>query len=373
MARRIALPLVVLVVGSCGDLPVEDTSSSGISEIELVPRLVITGEELGEEYGFGSVADTEFLSDGSIAVLDRMRCSVFVYSVAGDYLYAFGREGCGPGEFTSPECMFAFDDSLVVVDRRSARMTVFDRSGDYLGELSGTLLHLPTSCVSVGPAHFLGGITTVAEDTDEIELIYMVNLFDLQLGTVDTLFTNRFAYNPEDIACVLRSSVFSCSFAADENENLFISRTSTAEYAVLGLTADRDTLLHIERDLEPVAKTPEEIAWEKELMEASLEVLNPGTDFDYQPLPERFMIPAGGLHTDGRGRLWVRNGLSRDQVFDVYDYSGERICVVEALGIDPEDAAGPIRWHISDSGLIASTMNAYEDPKAYVYDLPEGI
>lgn len=365
------LLLSIFTLCSCGRPGSDGCRDSDTPEIVLEPRMMLGDSVHDEGYAFGTISDADFLSSGNIAVLDRIRCCVLVYSDAGEYLYSFGRDGSGPGEFQSPDCMVLRADTVAVIDRRAAKIAWFLETGHFLGELSVSTSLLPRDCERAGSSLLIGGVTGSLMNGTEADMIYMVILFDSRMSAVDTLFINTFTYDPLDIAQVLRNTSYSCSFTADAEGNLFIAPASTETYEVFVLSPVLDTMAVIRRDLEPAERTPEEIAQERELMTASLEALNPGMVLEYEPLCNRYMIPPNGLYTDSLGRIWVRNGLGGGQAFDVYDYAGDLQFTVEAEGIDPNESNAMLRWSISRHGLLAFSLNSYENPRVYVYDLPE--
>ncbi|MCP4548123.1 MAG: hypothetical protein GY835_16790 [bacterium] len=72
----------------------------------------------GDEIFFGVIVDVLEGPDGSIYLLDQQLHQIFAYSIDGEYLHTFGREGEGPGEFIQPRRMFwTGRDQLAVVGR----------------------------------------------------------------------------------------------------------------------------------------------------------------------------------------------------------------------------------------------------------------
>lgn len=357
-------------------------SCNGSSEVELTeavpstvhmePRLAIGEDGPDERYVFGSVSDAHFLADGSIAILDRLKCSALVYSSEGQFLRSIGGPGSGPGEMASPKCMYTVGDSLVIVDREAGEALVFLQSGEYLGSLPAETGRMPDGCTFAGESLLVGGISRMEEDQPD-RFVYVVSIFDRHMRPVDTLFSNPYAFDPTDISSAIHGSSYSCSFDSDREGNIFVAPACTEEYVVRGFSPVGDTIVVISRDLEAVTKTEQEIAEERELMTGSLETLNPGVEYNYHPLEKRYMIPPYGVHADDLGRIWVRSGLDTAQVFDVYNYSGDHLFSAEARGIPPEETTAFLRWTVSGQGLIAFSVNCYGCPRVYVYDLPRAI
>ena len=363
-----------LMLTSCGNPPSDDVSQESDTRlVELTPRLVLGTGDYDEECSFAMVSDTDFLSDGSIAVLDRLKCSVSVFSRTGEYLYSIGRNGDGPGEFTSPGRMICIGDSLVITDRSAIRASVFSQSGDYIRELSDSYsTQLPSESDNMGARRILGGVTVVSPSSDDIDLnlTYLLLVFDMQYNAVDTLLSHTFLHDPEDISYSLHNTAYSTTFAADDEGNYFLAPVSTDEYSINGFNQNGDTLVSINRNLSPVEKTAQALDEEADRMIRILEAINPGYEYSYEPLACRYMIPPYGLHTDSCDRIWVLNGLFSMPMFDVYDYAGEHLFIAKAHGIPVEEQNEMLRWTVTEHGLIAFSVDPIEYPRVYVYDLP---
>lgn len=83
-----------------------------------------------EEDTFGEVAGVVVAGDGRIYVGDAQALEVRVYSPEGEFLFRFGRNGEGPGEFGNISGLRLAPDGIAVVDGQQARVTVFTLDGD---------------------------------------------------------------------------------------------------------------------------------------------------------------------------------------------------------------------------------------------------
>ena len=96
----------------------------------LVEEASIGVESGAEEYMFGSV-DALYLTDNQVYVVDAQTPAVRAYDYAGLFIRTYGREGQGPGEYTSPEAVAADASGRVfVLDIRLRRINVYAPSGD---------------------------------------------------------------------------------------------------------------------------------------------------------------------------------------------------------------------------------------------------
>lgn len=99
---------------------------------------------------FGAPCDVAFAADGTIYVADGYGASVVHrFSADGAPLGQWGREGSGPGEFSTPHSIWVLPDGRVTVaDRENNRVQVFTPDGQWLADWRGN--HKPMS-VHGGP------------------------------------------------------------------------------------------------------------------------------------------------------------------------------------------------------------------------------
>ncbi len=79
---------------------------------------------------FGQIVDIKVDGDGNLYVLDSQFREVRVYSADGTYLYAIGRAGQGPDEFSAPKALDVGPSGRVIVADRSTGIKIFERTGD---------------------------------------------------------------------------------------------------------------------------------------------------------------------------------------------------------------------------------------------------
>lgn len=101
-------------------------------------KLVRIGVSDGDpRYQFGSVSGLLLLSDGRVAVADRLAHNVRFYSADGEFLYATGKKGSGPGEFAGVIQLFLGPgDTVLAVDRQTQRGNRIGPDGMWLGSFS---------------------------------------------------------------------------------------------------------------------------------------------------------------------------------------------------------------------------------------------
>lgn len=85
-----------------------------------------------EEYTFGKVAGLVVAGDGRIYVGDTQALEVRVYSPGGEFLFRFGRDGEGPGEFRNISGLARAPEGVAVMDGTLSRVTVSTGDGEFV-------------------------------------------------------------------------------------------------------------------------------------------------------------------------------------------------------------------------------------------------
>ena len=97
-------------------------------------RIFSIGAPDGDErYLFGEIADVAVSSTGdTVYVLDRMSRRVKAFSREGRFLFHFGRQGKGPGEYQNPTslALLPWSGQLVVWDLELQRLTFLTPAGE---------------------------------------------------------------------------------------------------------------------------------------------------------------------------------------------------------------------------------------------------
>lgn len=121
----ISMLIIMLIGTACGKV------EEALPEIVSLETTMIIDSSSDLEHTFTAV-DGVVDIHGKIFVLDYIRMVILVFSEEGDFLYEFGGQGEGPGEFSSLYFNFDLDDSGLVYTINSwNRIYVFNNDGSY--------------------------------------------------------------------------------------------------------------------------------------------------------------------------------------------------------------------------------------------------
>jgi hypothetical protein len=101
---------------------------------QLEEELSIGEDEVDENYMFNQPRSVIVSEDGSIYVLDGRDICIKVYDRKGKYLRTIGRQGQGPGEFSSGFLNFdiSSDGKIYVMDCRNSCVIIMDKDGTFI-------------------------------------------------------------------------------------------------------------------------------------------------------------------------------------------------------------------------------------------------
>ena len=103
----------------------------------LVEREVLGGEDADLAALFAEPTGLITGGDGTRYVLDSKDMRVLRFDRDGEYLGSFGREGAGPGEFSSPSSITMLPgDIILVADPGRRRLSRFSSDGWFLGSIT---------------------------------------------------------------------------------------------------------------------------------------------------------------------------------------------------------------------------------------------
>lgn len=375
VSRLCRVPMAVLAVsaGACGDRSSE--ALSDVPEIELA-ALPLIGADAGQaEVGFGSIADLEIGSDGSLFVLDDMNRTILVFDEEGTLLRTFGGRGQGPGELERPsDLLWGPDGRLWVVDSRNGRYTVFEANGD----LVATYRHTGPSPVfhpwAIGFSSD-GLLYVVTSGPDLIRQEFWLVECEVADGEVRELqrFELPFVEHPsgfqhlgEGTTHVVQIPFSSAPvFGIGANGNLFYA--ATREPWVHRRSFPDGVEQRFGREFEPPVVSGAEL---DAVLEASrgIEELRTlaGSDV-FAEFTSR--IPTTRPHLDGfffddEENVWVMRAANADddtRFMDVYDSSGTRIATARAA-LDPEPSP-----RVRDGVIAGVVRNELEVPAVALY------
>ena len=349
--------LAALLLVSCGASEEEPAVES--TEIPSLPvdTLEITGyigEELGDSTNtFGILADAEYHEGtGNILILDNGAACIKEYTPSGDYVRQISRNGSGPGElsFATME-FFQMGGRTLTSNLMKQGYVVFDDSLLYLEEISNWPQTPPMHGVAVSDSIFAAYKPDFSEPGESgfvlrrriVQYSYGAEEYDL------VLWADSIEISMSDLAgnssAFINDFIFSTALGGNEELVLF-SLKEGDNYTVHAWYPDGAEAFTINMSLEPVAKTPEEIAEEKAYIEGFFSQMGGGDMGEFIPEPNRDMVSSVDIGPDGN--IWVQRGTMEQPFFDIFDMEGTLI----GHKLFPE-AGWTWRFTMGPSGVLA--------------------
>lgn len=368
------LSAIVFMLTACSEPPEEFPETAAGPDTILVSPALTIGIMMGDSnYVFGTISDAVELDDGSIAILDEASCCSKLYTAQGEFMTQVSRRGSGPGEVVMPGGLVKLSDGTLAILDHATGIHRFDPSGEFLEfmiDFQGQ--DVPQWAWGVNDMGIVGAITQMQMVDDVLTVNFIVGRWDSEPAHTVEYFRNSFPFNPERMDEFFSNTFFSTAFTASEDGTTFIAPISSEQYEIQIYNPDGTLCGTIQREMDPVPKTPEEVADETALITAILKERGvPEDHIRYQPDPDRWMIQPQGIGTDGQGRLWVRNGLTDLVIMDVYSRDGEHLAVVQFQGVTDPEILDYLNIKIQQNRILIYSLQDPDYPRLYAVDMPE--
>ncbi|MEA3267494.1 MAG: hypothetical protein U9P42_11225 [Candidatus Fermentibacteria bacterium] len=355
---RLIIPaiLALLILASCG---AEGEVASDVVNAPSLPvdTLTITGyigEELGDSTNtFGILTDAEYhQGTGNILVLDNGAACFKEYTPSGEYIRQISRNGSGPGElsFATFE-FFQMGGRTLAMNMMKQGFVVFDDSLNYLEEISHWSQNPPMQSVAISDSMF----ASYKPDFEEAGegsfvmfrriVIYPYGAEDYELSLWEDSMELTISDLIENSSDLINDFLLGIAMGGNEELILFSLKVSE-DYSVHGWYSDGTEAFTITMPLEPVAKTPEEIAEEKAYMEGFFSQMGAQGMGEFTPEPYRDMVIGVDIGPDGN--IWVQRGTMEQPFFDIFDMEGTLI----GHKVFPE-AGWTWRFSLGSNGILA--------------------
>ena len=369
-----ALVMIALALLACGGGEPQEANGNGQPEsvdgqLEVDRSIVVLdsiGVELGDSnYVFGQPQVVSWTPEGNIAVLDMQLAEVRVFDGQGSYLYRFGREGSGPGEFLMPTALAVSPDGrFVVSDAMGRKLLFFDGDGTHLRSMEGFFPTPPLMIEALDSA--IVGAHYDMQQTEEGMLSGMsLCRWEDDIAPVVNYHSDLEPFNPETFASEMGQNMV--IFTTSPDGRVYRSSVNPEQYVLVGYEPDGTEFLRVEEQITPVPKTTEEINEEREMVRNRMiqSGAPPSMAEGYEPQPNRPSV--AGMHVDDEGRLWIRLGTTDAPTFRVLDADGQELFVA-AVEYSGENS----NWTFSglqDGRMLAVDVNPEMFPKVYILEL----
>lgn len=348
----------------CGNpLPEEVAEEPGELTVDTLFATDSIGVLMGDSnYEFADISGLVPLEGGKFAVLDAMKCRVSIFSNTGNFLFFFGRQGEGPGEFLRPSSLTCLsDNTFLVYDIGRKQYSLFSQDGSYIDSWVTTYMHfIPLSIASGPDTNFLVYSFSMRRTVNGYNAGYDLEVFHTydedpvctyfsHRGTVDGNYDGMPGYlstaiNPDGIVAV--------SFMTNENYEIEIY-SPDGELREMFESAETEQV-SLEDGIRGFWIPYMMLNYSEE--GGTQETINTG-------MPE-FKPQVGFMAFNSLGYLWARRGTEYNELFDVFSPEGNLIRKVIFTGFPEEETVWIV---INRHGMAAYTPWPEDYPKVYLF------
>ena len=315
LAIPTAVVLLILVANfAFAEVPImkNETPRFPPKTMELVESWRV-GREDGDLI-FGMMIDSLEDDDGNVYLLDSQICQVEVFSPTGEHMRTLSRQGEGPGEIRSPQCMIPLPDRpLGILEMFPARFVTLSLDGDPKGSFrfggeSGpqTGFSAALRAVHRGGTIMVAGQTTTPTENGQQQAMFLSRLSETgeeQVRYHEETVTVDFA-NPRLVEKELMPSFFFAS-TVDSEGRVYTVR-GWDEYAIEVYDSDGTLDKIIERDFQTRTRDKDDVRRLNALIDAWLT----GEAMEIERVLEPSEPAITEMHVDDEGVLWVQHNRS---------------------------------------------------------------
>ena len=289
-----------------GNSTVPDSSILSISCSTITPDSVL----------IGYAADACFGPSGEILVLDQAAARVLVFDHDGYFVEYMGRSGDGPGEMGNPMSVETVADRIIVRDQTKHGYIVFNSDHLFVEQISLWPTGSPTDMQSSGHSIFTAFRYEIVQYGDGLGAFREIAAYTFPECQKESVFYNdTVPLDPTEVTSLISASE-NLLFAAASSGMVFTGISSGSVYSVTALSRTGEKLYAIEEEYQPVPKTDDEIAAEKDFMNSQMQSMGVQGSTGWVPDENREMIRSLGC--DQEGNLWVESALEEFPAFNVY-------------------------------------------------------
>ena len=366
--RAIAGASLIAVVTACAAdsraelaRPEIDTLPSGIVTVHNTGpggwpdtsgwRLVETGRLVASDSGEEAIVNPAGIAvdpAGRLYVEDRAPPGIKVFDRSGAYIRTIGREGDGPGEYSSP-IMAIHDAHLIVQDPNLARLTIYDTSGALLKSWPSACCHYRSIAVD-GEGRIM--VAAPSETRPEFSAAFLRFTVDGQ--AIDTVWVPKggeqgfweveirggrmrmgIPYSPTDLEAFTPDGMLAHAWSADYR------------YAII--RPPHDTVRIVSKAWTPVERPESQRrARFDEIVKHQTRQLGAeavARHFHFEDIPATAM-PMSGLDIDPAGYAWV-SAFTGDTVHNAYDVFDSEGVFLGRVSV-PWGAGTYVQWRGAD-------------------------
>lgn len=263
---------------------------------------------------FSEVTDFEVDAANRIWIYDFQGRRLFLFDSAGTLVRRIGRQGAGPGEFSSGNGMVALADTgLAILDAQNARLSFFASNGDFR-----TSVPVPAGFSTSNGlmtdrslARFLRRPVTEPREGEILGRMGLVRLkadgaFGDSLAPPDlpVVRDTYLAVSPDGNSRSSRSSTYAPNYFWDWHPDGFFVAGHGGRYEIVIERRGAKPIL-IRRSAPPVSISPDERSEEKERVIWSMRQTQPGWVWSGPEIPEA-KAPLTGITIARDGSIWAR-------------------------------------------------------------------
>lgn len=360
------LVVVLSIFSSCIE---GNDSSIHSAELGDTLRLSVTdsiGISAGDSnYVFGEIIAMRDNPAGQILVLDDVKDQVLKYDVDGTFLQGISRPGFGPGELLNP-IDFDIDSSgnIVILDMMRGEIFSLSDTGEFISTIEEYSDMPPLKFDLVADSRYTSmSIEQEFCENGELSILTSVLSSDPSNDEMIEHWSLVTPVDPARIENLYYCSILAITYDVDSQGNLYYATAENDRFHLVSHDPCGNLRWEIEYTEEQQEKNSTELQEEQERIRCLAGRFGGRVDNPFDPPPFRVVIE--DIDVDAFDRIWVRNGLEQEPVFDLYSSSGEHLLTIVA---DIPYGDNSVEWDFEiDNSISCFAINPADYPRILCY------
>lgn len=295
---------------------------TGIPTKMITELKMVIGESDDLEKSFSQLGNFVVDEDGAIYALDFKEQKIKVFDDSGEFMYAFGEKGQGPGELQMAAGLhLAPGNELAVDDALARKMVYFTKQGKYIREVSHATRLALVNLLIDSHGNFVGREMKLEGQ----EMFFEIVKLDSEMKFMFSLDKIGFPIPVPGSGNKINLMDMISIYQFDSSGNLYYGRNQ--DYEIHVFTPEGKLIKSIRKDFEPQKITEEDM---EEIL-SRLDNVPTAGPFNLREMFEfpKIFPPFQSFTIDENGRIIVRTwekGNEKDVfIHDVFDSEGQFI------------------------------------------------
>ncbi|PID29152.1 MAG: hypothetical protein CR982_03525 [Candidatus Cloacimonadota bacterium] len=159
--------------------------------------LEISSKNIDDKLFFSEISSLGLDSNRNIYIADKKNYSIKKFSIDGNFITAFGKQGNGPGEFDGYFDLCIGKEEIYITETQTGFIHSFDLDGNFI-ERKKAGNRAPQSLKALSNGNFVGVLLNIKVKDKKTFFVSELNIFNKDYETIKTLLEKEVQFNKDN-------------------------------------------------------------------------------------------------------------------------------------------------------------------------------